>query len=448
MQCPAVSENWKFAATRERMRVRGVNSGFDNKRRGQPESPDSSTASQITVSLLTGGSDRPYVFGLTLSLLSSGVVLDLIGSDELDFPEFRSRPGLTFLNLRGSSVWNVNFARKVSRVLLYYLRLISYAATAKPKLFHILWNNKFEYLDRTIVMLYYRLLGKKIVLTVHNVNANKRDCKDTRLNRLTLRIQYSLSHHIFVHTEKMKRELLEDFAQDNRRITVIPFGINNAVPNTALTPASARNHMGLRKDEKVILFFGRITPYKGLEYLIAALRQLIACGENYRLIIAGRPDNCEKYWSVLREDIRKEVQEGQVVLNADFIADEDTEYYFKAADAVILPYRQIYQSGVLFLGHSFGLPVLAADVGSLKDDIVEGKTGFTFRPEDPADLARAIKQYFASDLYAELNSRRQEIQNYANERHSWEVVGQITSGVYASLLQRPTPEISQAFHSA
>ena len=402
----------------------------------------------MAVSLLTGGSDRPYVFGLTVSLLSSGVTLDLIGSDELDFPEFRSRPRLKFLNLRGSSAWNVNFGRKVSRVVLYYLRLIGYAATAKPKLFHILWNNKFEYFDRTILMLYYRLLGKKIVLTVHNVNANKRDRKDTRLNRLTLRIQYSLAHHIFVHTEKMKSELLEEFGQDNERITVIPFGINNAVPNTALTSASARHQMGLRTDEKVILFFGRITPYKGLEYLIAAFRQLIACGEDYRLMIAGRPDNCEKYWNALREDLRKEVGGGQVVLNADFIPDEETEVYFKAADAVILPYRQIYQSGVLFLGHSFGLPVLAADVGSLKDDIVEGKTGFTFRPEDPVDLARAIRQYFASDLYAELNSRRQQIKDYANQRHSWEVVSQMTTSVYASLLRRPSPGIRRAFRSA
>ena len=136
---------------------------------------------------------------------------------------------------------------------------------------------------------------------------------------------------------------------------------------------------------------------------------------------------------------RRRYEGGQVVLNADFIPDEETEVYFKAADAVILPYRQIYQSGVLFLGHSFGLPVLAADVGSLKDDIVEGKTGFTFRPEDPVDLARAIKQYFASDLYADLNSRRQQIKDYANERHSWEVVSQMTTSVYAGLLRKPSP---------
>jgi glycosyltransferase involved in cell wall biosynthesis len=78
-------------------------------------------------------------------------------------------------------------------------------------------------------------------------------------------------------------------------------------------------------------------------------------------------------------------------------------------------------------------------VGSLKDEIVEGKTGFVFKPEDPVDLARAIERYFASELYADLNSRRQEIRDYATERHSWDVVGQITKSVYADLLRIPSP---------
>ena len=143
-------------------------------------------------------------------------------------------------------------------------------------------------------------------------------------------------------------------------------------------------------------------PYKGLEYLIAAFRQIRAQCEDYRLIIAGSPENCERYWRTIREAIREDVQSGRVVLRAEFIPDDETEVYFKAADVLVLPYRDIYQSGVLFLGHSFGLPVLAADVGSLKDEIVEGKTGFIFRPEDPVDLAKAIERYFASDLYADL----------------------------------------------
>jgi D-inositol-3-phosphate glycosyltransferase len=396
----------------------------------------------IAVSLLTGGSDRPYVFGLTTSLMSRGIALDLIGSDELDFPEFRNQPGVNFLNLRGDSRSDASFGRKVFRILMYYAKLIRYAATAKPKLFHILWNNKFEYFDRTLLMLYYRFLGKSIVFTVHNVNADRRDAKDTRLNRLTLRIQYRLTHHIFVHTEKMKQELIEEFGVQGARVTVIPFGINNAVANTSLTPHDAKLRLGLDENARALLFFGRITPYKGLEYLIAAFRQVLATGSNCRLIIAGKPDRCEEYWKAIREQIREDVQRGQVLLRADFIPDDETEVYFKAADAVILPYRNIYQSGVLFLGQSFGLPTLAADVGSLKDDIVEGKTGFAFRPEDPADLARAIEQYFASDLYANLNSRRREIRDYATQRHSWEVVGQMIMGVYASLLRVPFLEKS------
>jgi D-inositol-3-phosphate glycosyltransferase len=415
-----------------------VAAAFDKDRQGRPELSNR-PADEIVVSLLTGGSDRPYVFGLTMSLVSKGTALDLIGSDELDFPEFHGKPGLTFLNLRGNFRSDVSFARKILRVSTYYAKLIRYAATAKPRVFHILWNNRFELFDRTLLMLYYRFLGKRIVFTAHNVNADSRDSKDTRVNRLTLRIQYHLTHHIFVHTEKMKRELIEEFGVQDARITVIPFGINNAVPNTSLTPGDAKRRLGLRNDERAILFFGRITPYKGLEYLIAAFRQVLTRSDNYRLIIAGRPDNCEGYWRAIRKEIHDDVQKERVLLKADFIPDEETEVYFKAADTVILPYRQIYQSGVLFLGHSFGLPALAADVGSLKDDIVEGKTGFAFRPEDPVDLARAIEQYFASDLYSNLNSRRQDIRSYATERHSWDVVAHMIMNVYANLLRIPFP---------
>jgi glycosyltransferase involved in cell wall biosynthesis len=391
------------------------------------------------VALLTGGGDRPYVFGLATALMSKGAALDLIGSDELDCPDFRGKPGVNFLNLRGNQRPNANVLSKVFRVSRYYARLFRYAATAKPRIFHILWNNKFELFDRTLLMLYYKVLGKKIVLTAHNVNAGRRDSKDTRLNRLTLRIQYRLADQIFVHTENMKRELTEEFGAHGSRMTIIPFGINNAVPNTRLRPPEARQRLGIRDGEKTLLFFGRIKPYKGLQYLIAALRQILAWRDDYRLIIAGRPFDCERYWTAIQEAIREDVRSGRILLRADFIPDAETELYFKAADVLVLPYRDIFQSGVLFLGYSFGLPVLAADVGSLKDEIVEGKTGFVFRPEDPVDLAKAIERYFASDLYRELNNRRQQIRDYATERHSWEVVSQLTMSVYAGLLRMSSP---------
>src|SRR5262249_2133565 len=152
------------------------------------------------------------------------------------------------------------------------------------------WNNKFQLFDRTLLTFFYRLLGKKIVLTVHNVNSAKRDSKDTLLNRLTLRIQYGLAHHIFVHTQRMKLELSRQFGVPVHRVTVIQLGINNAVPNTSLSGSEARQRLGIAADKKTILFFGRITPYKGLEYLIDAFQQIVRRDE-FQLIVGGRPEN-------------------------------------------------------------------------------------------------------------------------------------------------------------
>lgn len=392
--------------------------------------------SKSLVALLTGGADRPYAFGLATALMSKGVPLDLVGNDELEGPEFRGQPGVRFFNLRGDQRPGAPFSRKVFRVLRYYRRLVRYAASSRAEVFHILWNNKFEMFDRTLLMLYYRFLGKKIVLTLHNVNSRTRDGNDTHLNRLTLRIQYLLADHLFVHTQKMKLELIREFHLPQDRITVIPFGINNAVPITSLTRSEARQQLGIRENENAILFFGNITPYKGLEYLIRAFRHIHPGNRDFRLIIAGRPKNCESYWRAIQDSIREDVQSGRILLKPDFIPDDETEVYFKAADVLALPYRHIYQSGVLFLGYSFGLPVIAADVGALKDEILEGRTGFLFRPENSNDLAKAIERYFESDLYADLNNRRQEIRDYAAERHSWDVVSQMTLNVYRALACR------------
>jgi glycosyltransferase involved in cell wall biosynthesis len=73
-------------------------------------------------------------------------------------------------------------------------------------------------------------------------------------------------------------------------------------------------------------------------------------------------------------------------------------------------------------------------VGSLRNDIIEAKTGFLCRSKDPADLARAIRTYFASDLYENLEARRSQIREFANERNSWTKVAEILDGVYRQVL--------------
>jgi len=386
------------------------------------------------ISLLTAGRDKPYALGLASALITADVVFDFIGSNEVDSPDLHGNPRVNYLNLRGDQNVDAGVPRKMCRVLVYYFRLIGYAMTSRPKVFHILWNNKFELFDRTLLMLFYRLLGKKIVFTAHNVNAGKRDANDSLLNRLSLKIQYRLCDHIFVHTEKMKEDLISEFAVSRNRASVIPFGVNNTVPNTALTPAEARRRLGLNAQDKVILFFGNIAPYKGLEFLVTAFEQTAKKNSTYRLIIAGRPKGCEDYWNELRKKIDRSAARDKMVLKIEYVPDAETEIYFKAADVLVLPYTHVFQSGVLFLGYSFGLPVISADVGSLKDEIVEGKTGSVFEAGNAFALARAIENYFESGLYQESDGRRREIQDFANERYSWKKVETITTAVYSSLL--------------
>ena len=390
---------------------------------------------ELCIGLLTAGRDKPYALGLASALVSLGISLDFIGSDSVDGPELHNSSLVNFLNLRDQRE-NAGLLSKGVCILCYYGRLARYAAKARPTIFHILWNNKFELLDRTILMLYYRSLGKRIVLTAHNVNAGKRDLNDSFLNRISLRMQYRLCDHIFVHTARMKRELASEFSVRESKISVVPFGINNTVPNTELTPFDAKEKLGIDKEDRTLLFFGNIAPYKGLELVVDALAQVLQKCAGYRLIVAGRPKGCESYWNKIRATMESKGVRSRVIERIQYIPDEETELYFKAADVLVLPYGHVFQSGVLFLGYSFGLPVIAADVGSLRDEIIEGKTGFVFRPGDASDLAEKIEAYFSSDLYLKLDESRREIQRLSNERNSWAKVAEITRNVYASLFQQ------------
>jgi glycosyltransferase involved in cell wall biosynthesis len=392
-------------------------------------------AASVRVCLLTGGDDRPYALGMASALVEQGVSIDFIGSNKLDAPELHREPFITFLNLRGDQREDAPLHRKFVRILAYYARLAKYVVRSEPRIFHILWNNKFEHFDRTLLMLYYRFFRKRVILTAHNVNTRKRDGRDSWFNRLSLSIQYRLCHHILVHTTAMKDELVADFGIASQRVSVIPFGINNTCPVTTLSRCEARQRIGIGQDEKTLLFFGQIAPYKGLEYLIAAMSELAKEDKDLRLVIAGRiKPGYASYWTAIRSQISRTGLEKCIIQHVRFIPEAEVELYFKAADVAVIPYVAIFQSGVPFLSYGFGLPVIATDVGSLRNDIIEAKTGFLCRSKDPTNLAKTIRTYFASDLYENLETRRSRIREFANERNSWTRVGEILDGVYRRVL--------------
>ena len=123
----------------------------------------------------------------------------------------------------------------------------------------------------------------------------------------------------------------------------------------------------------------------------------------------------------------------RIIERIEYIPDEETELFFKAADVLVLPYTRIFQGGVLFLGYGFGLPVIASNVGSLREEIVEGKTGFVFKARDSSDLAGIIGKYFVpsvSPSWMKSRNRPWKSSTYDNTREFCGI-GMSCSGRYS-----------------
>ena len=143
----------------------------------------------------------------------------------------------------------------------------------------------------------------------------------------------------------------------------------------------------------------------------------------------------ENYWQMIRTMINEKELEAYITERVEFIPDNEVELYFKGADVLILPYNNIFQTGVLFLSYNFGLPAVATDVGSLSEEILENQTGFVCKPDNPEDLAEKIRLYFRSDLFRNLEAKRSGIEEYAKEKYSWEKVAEKTCSVYRQMLK-------------
>jgi len=388
----------------------------------------------LKITLIAGGAPH-YEAGLIAGLVEHNVTADVIGGDDLGNAAVLRFPQVRFRNFYGKSRRGTAMWRKVLRLIAVYLKLLAHATASDARLIHIQWPYKLPFFDRTLLNLYYKLLGKRLVFTAHNIDAAARDGKQSWANRISLRFHYQMMDHIIVHTERMKAELVGDYGVNASKVSVIPHGIMSAVPMTSLDRGQARRHLRLDESRRVVLFFGLITPYKGVEYLVSALGKLCEQENNFTLIIAGRVKECQEYWAQVNRSIKDLHIEKNVILQLGHVPDESVEIYFKAADVLVMPYRNIFQSGVLFLAYRFGLPVIATDVGSFRDELIEGRTGTLCRVDDAEDMAQTIKQYFESELFRKLEqTHREDIKAYAAQRYSWSSIGKATVGLYSQVL--------------
>lgn len=172
----------------------------------------------------------------------------------------------------------------------------------------------------------------------------------------------------------------------------------------------AKTLLGLDPTKKTLLFFGIIRDYKGLDNLIKAMELLL---DDYQLVIAGEVyGNSEKYTELINSSSKKT----SIFFFNQFIADNEVTTYFSAADLCVLPYRTATQSGVTAIAHYFKLPVLATNVGGLKETIQHLTTGYIIEHSEPTEIAEGITDFF---LKSDTSKTQAAFNQLTNER-SWE----------------------------
>ncbi len=175
----------------------------------------------------------------------------------------------------------------------------------------------------------------------------------------------------------------------------------------------AQKQLGLDPSKKTILFFGFIRDYKGLDLLIQAMEDL---DESYQLVIAGEVyGSFEKYQLLVNQSKAK----NRISLFNKYIGDDDVAIYFSASDVCVLPYKSATQSGITSISNHYNLPIIATNVGGLKETIHHEKTGLIVDVADSKEIARTINHYFNHDYKSVF------AQNIAIEKaeNSWENFG-------------------------
>lgn len=373
-----------------------------------------------------------YILGLLYGLSKiPELQVEFLGSDRSKKIENKYK-NIKFINLRGSQESKSPFPKKIHRIIKFYARLIYYCITTDAEIYHYHFPNKFLFIDFVVINLILKIRNKKIIYTAHNIDF-KRDNKQSYYKSLILNIHYHLVDSIIVHNLYSAKILNNSYPNTLNKTNIVKIGININTIKTNMTKTDARSLLGIGLETKTILFFGGINPYKGLEILLQAYSELLKMNSRFLLIIAGAPRNKEYFdqinYLIKKLDIKDYIKEFY-----NFIPDEDVEKFFKAADCCVIPYKSIFQSGVHVLSYSFGVPVIASDVGSFKDeDVIEGKTGFTFKNGDYNDLKKKILTFFSSDLYNSYD-KRNEIINWANKIYSWEKIGIKTLNIYKNTL--------------
>ncbi len=277
-----------------------------------------------------------------------------------------------------------------------------------PDVLVVAWWIPFFGPGYTAVMQAVRRLSPatRVVASVHNANPHE----SWPLTRLSTRAVMRSAHRLVSHSTAVAEDLVGlGLPGDRIRTADHPTYAQYRVPDA--TQGQLRARLGM-EESRVLLFFGYIKKYKGLDILVAAMPRLLErFGGDLRLLVVG-----DFYYDRAEHDAQARALgvEQKITLVDEYVPDEAVGDYFCASDLVVLPYKTATQSGILQTANHFGIPTVAAGVGDLPRQIRHGETGFIAQPEDPEDLAAQVEAYFDA---------REEVDFEANIREGEGIIG-------------------------
>ena len=260
-----------------------------------------------------------------------------------------------------------------------------------------------------------KLLKKKakIVFTVHNVIPHE---KTIYWSMKSLKKVYDLCDCLIVHTEENKQELISTFHIDESKVNVINHGIN--LNYVSVNVRSERKKLGIEDDKPILLAYGGIRNYKGIDILIKACKN-IKC----HLIIAGATIGDIDFNDYL--ELIEENNIDAICINR-FITNEESNILFQVADFIMLPYKEFHsQSGVFMQAIQYKKKVIASDVASFRSFVEQYDLGYVCKPNDVQNLNYTINN--AINSISETNALDTVRQLFSWERSAKEYIRVIDS---------------------
>ncbi len=324
----------------------------------------------------------------------------------------------------------------------YDIRFADYAGAAFPlfrnvrrhkaEALHIHWvadiqganePNLFKHLLKQLafrldVILVSRLLGGRVIWTVHNLTSH-----ENRYPQADLAARSFLARragYLITHSPAAKQSVVTTYRVAAERVAVIPLGSYIGIYPNNISRGESRARMGLGPEQFVFLFLGILRPYKGVDELIDTFVRI--ADPRKRLIVAG-PAADETYLARLR----KAAPAAGVRLEPSFVPDEELQVFFNAADAVVLPFRSVLTSASLLLAMSFGRMVVAPRLGCIPD-YADPDDNILYDPGDPQGLQTAMENAMQRDPEACGRNNLERARQF-----EWSRMATKTAKVYAKL---------------